>query len=503
MRGKAFHPLLLASFPPVALYSLNLAMVPLDDLWRPLGITLAASLGFWILASLLMRSINKGAVVVASALALFFSFGPLLKICSSSILIGLDLIVLVLVAVLVRRTERDLAGFTKILNFGSVVLILLPLVQIFEKRPPGRAETFLKVSLPVTATEASTPDKPDIFFIIVDGYGRSDQLKRVMGFSNDAFVGELRKRGFFVAEQGHSTYCQTQLSLTSTLNLSLLQDFPKVFSPSTDNRDALKIGMDKSFLSAYLQKLGYTYEAVTSGFNEVSFRSASLSYSQPLSLSMLESALVQLTPIDVSSDDLISQWNDRRAVLQGAFRNLTYLSKPTGRPRFVVAHILAPHPPFVFDKDGRPVRQSVPFGFWDGSHYLMMGGTKSEYANGYTEFVQYLNGQLLPIIDALVSRGGTKPVVIIEGDHGSKLGLDQDDLAKTDVKECFGNLMAFYVPASVRRKLYPQITSVNTFRVLLDGLFHENLPLLPDRSYYSGFGVPYKFTDVTNQLLVK
>jgi hypothetical protein len=356
------------------------------------------------------------------------------------------------------------------------------------------------VTLPVNSTPIA-PEKPDIFFIIVDGYGRTDQLERVMGYSNQGFIEDLGKRGFYTAENARSNYCQTQLSLAATLNLSLLQDYPELFPRASDDRDPLKRAMDKSFASAYLKKLGYATIAVTSGFDEVSFNSADIAYSQPLAMTMLDSALVQLTPVTISDTPGKSQFDARREVLSGAMDTLRYLATPTARPRFIVAHILAPHPPFVFDAGGNPVQQKTPFGFWDGSHYMGLSGTRPLYREGYTGQVQWLNKQLESMVDEILRKeSGRDPVIIIEGDHGSKLGMDQEEIEKTDLKECFGNLMAFHVPDRVRAKLYPEITSANTFRVVFDGLFGERLPLLPDRSFYSPFSKPYRFTDVTNRL---
>ena len=85
----------------------------------------------------------------------------------------------------------------------------------------------------------------------------------------------------------------------------------------------------------------------------------------------------------------------------------------------------------------------------------------------------------------------------VQGDHGSRLNLNWDSLEKTDVREPFSILNAYYVPKKVRAHLYDTISPVNSFRILLTDIFGAHYKLLPDRSYYSTIQQPLAFTDVT------
>jgi hypothetical protein len=165
---------------------------------------------------------------------------------------------------------------------------------------------------------------------------------------------------------------------------------------------------------------------------------------------------------------------------------------------------MAPHPPFVFKADGSPTpKPKGPFGFWDATHYMAVGGTPESYKAGYTQQIQYVDREILAIVDELQAKSSTPPVIVIQGDHGSKLGLDQESLEKTDIHECFGILNAYYVPDGIRKDLYPTISPVNTFRALFSGLFGDRLPPLPDRSAYSTWSHPYEYMDVTDRLAAR
>jgi hypothetical protein len=66
----------------------------------------------------------------------------------------------------------------------------------------------------------------------------------------------------------------------------------------------------------------------------------------------------------------------------------------------------------------------------------------------------------------------------------------------------FAILNAYYVPDTCKEFLYPDITPVNSFRIIYNCVFEANFPLLEDRSYYTGHPrfSSYEFIDVTNEV---
>jgi hypothetical protein len=59
-------------------------------------------------------------------------------------------------------------------------------------------------------------------------------------------------------------------------------------------------------------------------------------------------------------------------------------------------------------------------------------------------------------------------------------------------------LSAYYFPDQNYQALYPGITPVNSFRVVLNTYFGAKLPLLPDRNYFSTWSHPFEFVEVTS-----
>ena len=152
------------------------------------------------------------------------------------------------------------------------------------------------------------------------------------------------------------------------------------------------------------------------------------------------------------------------------------------RPTFTLAHIVMPHPPYVLDRDGRVVLDiSVLRGQW--------GGAANE--RGYLEQVRYVDRRIMEVIDTILARSSTRPIIILQGDHGSWSTRYEDGVPHEEVaKERMSILNAYLVPDGVRGLLYPSITPVNTFRAIDRGLFDEQVELLPDESWYGDGGPP-------------
>jgi hypothetical protein len=90
-----------------------------------------------------------------------------------------------------------------------------------------------------------------------------------------------------------------------------------------------------------------------------------------------------------------------------------------------------------------------------------------------------MNDQIKLLVEHLLKNSPSRPVIILQGDHGG--GYLSGWLKERDR---FGILNAYYVPDDCRRELYESITPVNTFRLLLNSCFGEELEKLPDNSFF-------------------
>ncbi len=171
-----------------------------------------------------------------------------------------------------------------------------------------------------------------------------------------------------------------------------------------------------------------------------------------------------------------------------AFRQLHRLQSAPG-PKFVFAHVLLPHDPYVFRADGTPIGEAE-------------SRTEDE-ASLYAGQLEYANGQIKAVVDELLSvPEATRPVVILQADEGPLLcrSVDCPEMTAEYAAIRFGILNALYLPDAT--EALPEVwTPVNTFRMLFRESFGADLELLPNRSYtWPDNDHLYDFRDVTELL---
>ncbi len=492
-RITAIYPPLFAAFPILSIFAANQALIPLRDLWRPLGFAVLGALFLWGVLSLILRSAERGAVAT-SVLALGFlgldwvaSLLPMAKEVSATWFVS-GFFVIVAAALMAWKWK-----WHRPLSFFSIVLVALPIFQIVSTQMSNATKKPLQIK-----SGGRTTELPDIVYVILDGYGRTDVFEREYGFSDQSFIEDLEARGFYVAKQAHSNYSQTELSISSSLNVDYIQNLKGILPVREGMRPNFSSLLEGNAVMARLKSAGYVTSAITTGFPSLQFQQVDRKEVAQVGVNLLESNLIQRIPLLKTSRIVSTMFEERREMLRKAFDQLATLSDQGVKPQFTMVHILAPHPPFSFGPNGEAMPKKGPYGYWDGSDYVEMVSTKDDYKKGYAGQAVYVGKRLIAAIDQILARPGPRPILILQGDHGPKMGLDQSHFEKTDIQECFPILNALLVPDEVKTELYPDITPVNTFRTVFRVLLGDELSNLADRSWYSPYGRPLEFTEVTN-----
>jgi hypothetical protein len=496
----AFHTPLIVLLPVLALLSANIHMVPMSQAVRPISVALGASLILWLGFALSLRSVEKGAMGATVFVLVTLIFGFSLRHFGMPF-DGAGLVCLWAGSSLGLAVLAALkCPWTKPLNVLAAMTFLVALYQT------GSGYARAAAPPPVLAGTASkvVPGKtsrPDIYYIILDAHGSDQALERVFDLPAEHRLGqELEKAGFFVATHSRSNYMQTELSVGSSMNMDYLQKLLPNADPHSEDRNILKALTNNSRLGTSLKQRGYQMIALRETFfPPLEFKQADSSILEDRGMTFIESSLLELTPFGRTEISRTNQAVAHGEAVRGIFHNLKKLAGRAAQPRFIVAHVLCPHPPFVFGPNGEARRQPGPYGLWDGPDYRFYVAPRESYIQGYRDQVQYLDKLVLDAVKTIVAAPGDK-VVIIQGDHGSKAGLDAESADKTDLGEVFSILNAYYVPDSIRKRLRPDTAPVNSWRIILNELFGDDLPELPQESYWSPYPYPMKLDRVTDKL---
>lgn len=474
-------------------------MASIRELGLPVTICLAVTAILWFVFAKALKSNARGAAVASALIVMFFAYDSVRVMLPT----GTSDAWVVSAWVLISVGLAFLAGYkwsrppTAFLNVTGVLLLALFGWGIASDLHLA----FTRASKWSTFFGKTRPGRPDIYYIVLDGYGRSDALQKYVGLDNSSFISDLKAKGFYVADKGHSNYCQTEQSLSSSLNMDFLPNVVSRVDPASTDRDPLDQAIDRNRVATFLKERGYRYVSITTGFPPIHPDSADLHIPKSLKVTRFESALLDASPIGKSSDVVDALRENRRGLILSAIDKLPKVADEYEEPCFIFVHILAPHPPFVFAADGTPaIQPKMPFAYADGDDYVRLGGTPKAYESGYAGQATYISKLVDNTVEKILALPGPKPIIVLQGDHGSKSHFKQNSLEETDPNEVFSNLNAYFVPKDVLGQLYPSITPVNSFRTMLRVMFKAKLPNLPDRSYYSKWDAPYQFTDVTDKL---
>lgn len=389
-------------------------------------------------------------------------------------------------------TSLFFAAYTAFLE--SAMLARIPWMRYRQEMMEARNYSLSSLSSPSV--------KRDIYYIVLDGYARSDILQEMFGFDNSAFVGYLQEKGFVVPASGHSNYPATPLSIASTLNMDYIQSLVPALD-KIPHRWLMAPFIDHSRIRALLESQGYETISISTNWTITdNVTTDRYLHPFPVMLTDFEGFVMDLTPLQ-AIEPLIQGFaslptpETHREVIQYNFATLSELPDLPG-PKFIFAHIISPHPPFVFDSAGAPLNSSHSFTFQDANEFP---GSREEYREQYVGQVQFVNRKLQETIDAILAQSELPPIIVLQADHGSGMLTDLASPEHTCIRERFSPFEAYYLPDVRRDAITSDISTVNLFRIILNEYFEAQLPLLDNRQYfYKTMQSYYDFEDVTARL---
>lgn len=522
-----FHPIVFALYPVFSLLSMNSRQIQFMDIIGTAVMVFIFSIIIWGgLYFAFRRNLAISASISSMFFLLFFSYGHVVNwIIAAGIRYrlgwletflhsGAETILQLTIwtgllwafTYLVTKTHLNLATLTSYFNVVAIVMtaaLIYDLAKDYRNNLQEQQQQFtqewrarLDTEFPSAQTNAPEHELPDIYYIILDGYARKDVLQDIYQYDNSEFLSFLKEQGFYVAEQSYTNYPQTVLSLTSSMNFMYLNELTAKVGANTSTLWPLRAMLSDNRLFRLLKEHGYLIRSLPTGFFYTENLEADVTQAQQIRLDAVQTALLNLTPLpEIANLFGIKDQADihRERILYG-FENLP--APEHAQPVFTFAHIVSPHPPFVFDAQGNDVDTIGFISMLDGDLYV---GDRNQYVNGYRNQVIFINRHMEETLQRIMASSSRPLIIIIQGDHGpgSRLIWNVD---KADLQERLSILNAYYFYDQNYRHLYPDITPVNTFRTILTQYLGAQYEPLEDRTYFANSGTPYNYTDVTDRL---
>ena len=448
---------------------------------------------FWIVAVVFLKQRNKALVFAFYLICLFFLFGVFhdwikswlsIKFFTSyRFLLPAIGVLTVLIWIFLKRHKAEYAKPVRLIKLLLIVLTLIELCIAGYNFLSGASGKNNLLQDTVKLSSCSSAIKPDIFFIVFDGFTSSKTLKEEFDIDNKEVDSLFHSNNYFISAASESNYNSTPFSLSSTLGLSYL-----------------KHGIDSSLISSVefikgietLKRVqlidflrGNDYKVLNFGcFNLRGTPSQIVPYFDYLYKDIIDNQTLysrikrdvgwsfQLRNIFTGEFRVPNDYKKNKAL--HLYRNqsnfnylLSELNRESDTSRFVYAHLMLPHEPFFLDSLGKEIPDTT----------ILKEQLKMK--DGYKNQVIYANSLLKQIIPLAEKRSKRDKIIIIEGDHGFR-----DYPENTAREKIFSNLNVYYFSDHDYSMLYNGISPVNTFRVVLNKYFCQRLPMLKDSSIY-------------------
>lgn len=361
------------------------------------------------------------------------------------------------------------------------------------------------------ASQAITQDKPDIYYIVLDRYTSGQVLKDQFSYDNSKFLDALRGQGLTVNDNATSNYPYTAMSIASTMTANYNNELTKQFTyESTQTHTLYHNAVRQSPVVKSLKQAGYEYHAIgswygTSNYNPLADQDYMRDYtvtifgktlqlrdynkiifSKSLFYRLSQVSGVPGWPLRLVQKEEVDDLREQLSILESLST-----SKEHGG-RFIFAHILIPHDPFIFNADGS----------LSTSPYTDNVGASNKAK--YVGQVEFISTQIQQLITNINQQSGGQAVIVLNADegpypqvinssivkplagaNGHEEASSNDDMTTWPdswLQMKYGILQAIQIPRATPEDM-AQVSSANVFRVILNRYAGQELPYLPNCQY--------------------
>ena len=526
-KRRIFHPFLVAVFPILIIYSQNIGRVNFEDLILPIILVLIFSIVLYYTLKIILKNPFKSALIVTIILILLFSYGHVYYLLNDVSIDGFDIgrnlylipafgLALGILIFFTIRAGRVFDNATSIINVVSIVFIMVAIsnvvfvgAEITNYDKDSSQELFYETRdfsgyfEPHKFLISENQELPDVYYLILDEYARNDALLEYHDFSNHELTEFLENKGFHIAKNSFANYPMSVQSIPATMNMNYINFLADEIGTEVRNYKPLN---EKNYGL-------YPNNMVIKNFKEMNYKIITFNtfalhlHENPLSDEtfchrdkfLLDNRLVDVLARTSIFGYYVERWaeGELRQVTLCAFENFGNAGNVFDEPVFVWAHVMLPHPPWIFGPNGEEITPGKPLLITDNPEFRDSGW---EPKRQYIQQVQFANKKTIEAVENILENN-KNAIIIIQGDHGTAWETNWMEPSKDDAWQRLRNFDAIYFPDEDKRvQLNDDRTLVNTFRIIFNSYFGSDYEILENKMYWGWNAKPYYFEDVTNYL---
>ena len=479
-------PLLMALYPPLFHYGNNASIVTLASLERTLLLYSIIALVLYIVISFFIKGQPLKAANATFVFLIFFNvYGVVYNyLYKRDVLRVEDYTLLPLVLLLALYVSWFIAKINDE-RFWKAALVLLSvliasnLLRIIPAEiAKYKTSNQEKAASLTVAQEGGEAEHPDIYFILLDEFAGFESMRNYWNYQGvDDFSNFLKSKGFFVAEHSRSSSADTLQQMSERLNY---QEYP----PGGEYRETYYEALADNAAMRYLKSLGYTtvvFDEKRFGYPAIPKMTADYSFEydsntapaltggmdnlfDEFGILVAENTMLRAFPLFYNKS-IDPMFKEHQQMIYFTAAKISDLSEIPS-PKFVHAHLLFPHYPFMFSENGSI---NDPIYYYNWNYYL--GNYK--FSINLTE----------KMVNDILEKADPEhpPIIILQSDHGARntLVAARNGVQLEDFPEEYKRdiLNALYLPGYDISQLPQDMNPMNTFPIIFNHYFNAGLPV--------------------------
>lgn len=334
----------------------------------------------------------------------------------------------------------------------------------------------------------SNDDKTDIYHIILDAYIGNTGIKAVSDFDNTEFYNDLRNLGFHVYENIYSNYNHTMASIPSLFTMDYIE-YKNIPESQIKINRLKELIYSKTIFS--LKNAGYTISAYSKWFfNETNSYISKNVIDKQITLTNTGTNetyynFFKMTAFGVFLLKLKSNLSNAKYVIDSfdLFKDDITLNSPS----YCFFHILAPHTPYSFHKDG-----TINNKYNEMELYENFQGEVAEAYFNHAFYTSKLSIKAFSNLIENIKKKNRKAVVFIHSDHGAE---------KTHINATRYNIiLAEYTFGYDNKPIFhDNMSLINVFPMIFNYVFNANIPLKEEK-FYDEHPYSYTLAEITDNI---
>ena len=470
-------------------YNQNFGLISFKDCLVLLFTYCFAAALIYFFVGLIFKVSQKKALLTASLISFYLFFGALLDFFKNnlawlskySVILPLFVVLICLLLLFLKKTKNNFTRLTLFLNVLLLLYVVWDLSGITWKSFHPNND-----KLSIYGDEKSNMyhpcndcKNPDIYFLVFDEYSSSNNLKQVFNYDNSDLDSFLLQHGFSTQVNSFSNYNFTPFSMASILNMNYIKGIKNVNACSVEDYANCNNLIRNNEVIKFLSSRQYdivNYSIFDLAGNPSIIQTSLLPVKTRLiTAQTFYPRMVQDIGWNLFTGRFEIKWLSKNLLYENLNNNNKILKLVKeesqlhpARSRFIYAHFEMPHPPFYYDKDLR-----------FRSEEELVAEKTGVHTASYKGYVPYTNNKIKELVETIQKNSGDSAVIVLMGDHGYRVEINASSRS-----HYFKNLNAVYLPGKNYGLLKDSVSGVNQFRVLLNSLFKQSLPLLPDTSIF-------------------